>query len=204
VSEEWCLHLQLDGDEAELAELVDRFAERLPPSARLTRGPVLRVYSDSELVAAEIEETLVGLLEETSLGYELWQERWDEESGEWEELAPEGPGGDAPAPAVASDEQDAERPALDLASLPQVDWRERGCWLVKVELADNDAAEAFLEQLKVAGADAHRSGHRVGVLVPDSGTAASLAGELEARAPAGATVQLGQASRVERLAYGVS
>jgi hypothetical protein len=29
------------------------------------------------------------MLDETELGYELWQERWDEERGEWEELAPD-------------------------------------------------------------------------------------------------------------------
>jgi hypothetical protein len=167
---------------------------------------VLRVYSDSEWQAAELEEVLIGLLEETTVGFELWQERWDEESGEWEELAPEGPEGE---PTASTDGEEtpsepAARATLDLASVPRVDWRERGCWLVKVELADGDAAEAFLHELKTAGADAHRSGHRVGVLVPDPGTASSLASELEALAPQGATVQSAQASRVERLAYGVS
>ena len=57
---------------------------------RLTRdGRTIRVYSDTERLAAEAEQTLLGLLDETELGYELWQERWDPENSEWEELAPD-------------------------------------------------------------------------------------------------------------------
>jgi hypothetical protein len=91
VSDEWCLTARLDGDEAQVASVAAGLVEALGrTSGRLTRdGSVVRVYSDSEQAAAEAEETVLAMLDETELGYELWQERWDEERGEWEELAPD-------------------------------------------------------------------------------------------------------------------
>jgi hypothetical protein len=86
VRDEWCLIAQLDGDERQIAAVASGLAGR----GTLTRSAgVLRLYTDSEQAAFEAEQALLGLLEETELGYELWQERWDEEQGEWEELAPE-------------------------------------------------------------------------------------------------------------------
>jgi hypothetical protein len=90
VSDEWCLIAQLDGDESQVASVAGGLVEALGrTSGRLTRdGSVVRIYSDSEQAAAEAEEMVLDLLGETELGYELWQERWDEERSEWEELAP--------------------------------------------------------------------------------------------------------------------
>jgi hypothetical protein len=59
---------------------------------RLTRDrATFRVYSDSEAQAAQTEELVLSVVERSPLGYELWQERWDDEAGAWEELAPEAP-----------------------------------------------------------------------------------------------------------------
>jgi hypothetical protein len=90
VDDEWCLIAQLDGDESQVASVVSGLAEAVGQAGKLTRdGRTVRVYSDSEQLAAEAEQALLGLLDETELGYELWQERWDEDEGAWEELAPE-------------------------------------------------------------------------------------------------------------------
>ena len=91
MSDEWCLIAQLDGDDGQVASVAGGLAEALGQmGAKLTRDRgVIRVYSDSEQAAAEAEQTLLGLLDETALGYELWQERWDPEKSEWEELAPD-------------------------------------------------------------------------------------------------------------------
>ena len=91
MGDEWCLIAQLDGDEGQVATVVTRLVDALgSEGGRLTQaGQTIRVYSDSEQLAAEAEETLLGFLDETELGYELWQERWDPEKSEWEELAPD-------------------------------------------------------------------------------------------------------------------
>jgi hypothetical protein len=201
VDEEWCLFARLDGDEADIAALAARAAEQLTFVERVTRdGPLLRVYSPSEPVAARAEDELLALVEATSLGYEVWQERWDAESAEWEELAPEG---DDRAPS-AEDPGEIGTLDLDLGSIAGMGERRRGCWVVKAELPDAEAAEAFLESLRSNGATAGRVGHKVGMLVADSGTAATVQAELERLAPAGTSVTSQEASRVERVAYGVS
>jgi hypothetical protein len=89
MSDEWCLTARLDGDSEEIALVVARVRE-LDLGGQITHdGATLRVYSDSEAQAARAEKLILGVIEATSLGYELWQERWDEEAGAWEELAPE-------------------------------------------------------------------------------------------------------------------
>ena len=91
MSDEWCLIAQFDGDDDQVATVVTRLVDALGSGGgRLTQaGQTIRVYSDTEQLAAEAEQTLLGLLDETALGYELWQERWDPEANEWEELAPD-------------------------------------------------------------------------------------------------------------------
>jgi hypothetical protein len=219
MEEEWCLIAQLDGEEADIAALVARAGDELTFADRLTRdGLLLRVYTQSEPVAARAEEELLALIEETTLGYELWQERWNDESGEWEELAPEGgeqtgARGSATAEAATTAEDPSTEESysfenagsgLDPASIEGMGARRRGCWVVKAELPDAEAAEAFLESLRSRGAVAGRVGHKVGMLVADSGTAASVQAALEKLAPAGSSVTAQEASRVERVAYGSS
>jgi hypothetical protein len=213
VNEEWCLIARLDGDEAEIVELVSRAVEELVYVERVTRdGALVRVYSISEPVAARAEDELLALIEETSLGYEVWQERWNAEHGEWEELAPEGDeaqasGEDEEAVAASAQESSSlpdDEPSLDPESVPGMGERRRGCWVVKTELPDAESAEAFLEALRSRGAHAGRVGHKVGLLVADSGTAASVQAAIEALAPAGSSVTAQEASRVERVAYGAS
>lgn len=89
--DDWCLIAQLDGDAGQVTSVVTRLVDALgSEGGRLTQaGQTIRVYSDTEQLAAEAEETLLDLLGETELGYELWQERWDPEKREWEELAPD-------------------------------------------------------------------------------------------------------------------
>lgn len=92
MSDEWCLIAQFDGDEAQVATVVTQLVGELGSESggRLTQaGQTIRVYSNTEQLAAEAEQTLLGLLDQTALGYELWQERWDPETNEWEELAPD-------------------------------------------------------------------------------------------------------------------
>jgi hypothetical protein len=90
VSEEWCLTAELDGDAGEVQGVVEALGALPEYQGSVTHaGALLRVYTSSEPDAARAEEVLIGILAETSLGYEVWQQRWDAEAGEWEELAPE-------------------------------------------------------------------------------------------------------------------
>jgi hypothetical protein len=90
MSEEWCLTAELEGDQAEIEGVLAALAELPEYRGGFTRqGGVLRLYTHSEPAAAEAEEILLGILTETALGYEVWQQRWDADAGEWEELAPE-------------------------------------------------------------------------------------------------------------------
>jgi hypothetical protein len=108
VHDEWCLIAELDGDEAVIDGLAESVAAELGSDFRLTRDRrTIRIYSYSETLAARAEEVTIGLIEKTPLGYELWQERWDEERGEWEELAPELPG-EADGEEVASEDEEAD------------------------------------------------------------------------------------------------
>ena len=110
MSDEWCLIARLDGDPGAIEKLVESVAAGLG-GGRMTRdGGTIRIYSDSEALAAEAEEHVIGLLEKTTLGYELWQERWDEERSEWEELAPESTDSAAVEESAREDEEaDAAR-----------------------------------------------------------------------------------------------
>jgi hypothetical protein len=218
VDEEWCLIASLDGDEADIAALVAAAVEQLTFAERVTRdGPLLRVYTVSEPVAARAEEELLALLEATTVGYEVWQERWDGERGEWEELAPEGDEQATAADPAGADDAEPVEPAgepedtweadaldLDPGSIAGMGERRRGCWVVKAELPDAEAAEALLESLRSCGAVAGRVGQKVGMLVADSGTAASVQSMLERLVPSGSSFTTQEASRVERIAYGAS
>jgi hypothetical protein len=90
MTEEWCLTAELDGDQGEIEGVLAALAELPEYRGGYTRqGALIRLYTGSETAAAEAEEILLGILAETSLGYEVWQQRWDAEAGAWEELAPE-------------------------------------------------------------------------------------------------------------------
>jgi hypothetical protein len=90
VSDEWRLTVRLDGAAHEIENVARGLSELA--SGRVTReGATLRVYSTSEAEAAETERVLLTMLEDTALGYELWQDRWDDEQRVWEELAPDAP-----------------------------------------------------------------------------------------------------------------
>jgi hypothetical protein len=106
VTEEWCLTAELDGDQDEISGVLAALSELPEYQGGFTRqGGVLRLYTDSESAAAAAEEILLGILAETALGYEVWQQRWDAEAGAWEELAPEA------EPEIAESELgDDERP----------------------------------------------------------------------------------------------
>lgn len=215
--EEWCLTAELDGDETEIAALVSLAAAELTFADRVTRaGRLLRVYTGSEPDAARAEEAFLALVDATALGYEVWQERWDAELGEWDELAPD-TGPEVVALAAGGDEageeaEDADMavwehtaPELDPASIAGMGERRRGCWVVKVELGDAAVAASLHDVLRARGLVVGRVGSKVGMLVADSATAGYVASVLLEQPPVGAgTVTTAEASRVERVAYGTA
>lgn len=203
--DEWCLIAQLDGDESEVATVVSGLVETLgQDGGKLTRdGRTVRVYSDSERLAAEAEQTLLDLLDDTELGYELWQERWDVESGAWEELAPELTGEqgeqDAPAQSEAGTEDDleafAEAPALDVRVIP---WKEAKLE-VEVTCVSEDEAAALAAQLVTLGLKASAGGRSLRIPAADTTDAGAISDWLWSAATPGADIEVREVSFWDKL-----
>jgi hypothetical protein len=157
-------------------------------SGRLTRdGSVVRVYSDSERAAAEAEETVLALLEETVLGYELWQERWDEERGEWEELAPE-----------VDEEADPDSPVQPALDVQAVGWREAKLE-VEITCASRDEVAVLADQLAALGLETSASDRQLRVPAADATDAGAITDWLWAVASPGADIEVREASFWDKL-----
>jgi hypothetical protein len=198
VADEWRLTAELDGDPATIERLVGDVTRHLPGSGRLTRDArTVRVYSESEADAARAEALVLQLLEKTPLGYELWHDRWDDEEGDWEEIAPDLPPGEEP---LELDEPDAPEPLAEveepvvasekLADFPGATTSLRdGGALVLVTFADREAASELRAQLAEAGIQSVARRRGVGIPATDEGTAAELAAHLRSYLPPDARVE---------------
>jgi hypothetical protein len=200
VSDEWRLTAVLDGGPEEIAALAANVTGRLPAAARLTRdGRTLRVYSEGETEAARIEQLVLGLLDKGGLGYELWHDRWDEEAGEWEEIAPDLPPGEEPAASREEEEEEEapsepEEPAAQPARAPSGfpgavgSLRDAGA-LVLVTFADRESGPALRARLTEAGIPAVSRRRGVGIPALDEAAAAELAASLGEQLPPGTRIE---------------
>lgn len=206
MQDEWCLIAQLDGDESQITTVASGLVEALDRvGGKLTRdGRTVRVYSDSERLAAEAEQTLLDLLDETELGYEIWQERWDAESGAWEELAPdldEEAGEDAdPAQHEAGSDDKAEaafaaRSGLDVRA---ISWQQAK-FEVEVTCASEDEVAALASRLATLGLEASASGRSLRVPAADATDAGAISDWLWAAATPGAGIEVREASFLDKL-----
>lgn len=200
--DEWCLIAQLDGDESQVATVVSRLTDAVGlEGGRLTRaGQTIRVYSDSEQHAAEAEHALLGLLEETELGYELWQERWDEEAGAWEELAPDLDEEDGEEDGATQDEAEDEfafaaEPGLKVAAIT---WQQAKLE-VEARCASDDEAKALASQLEAMGLDTSVSGSSLRVPAADPTDAGAISDWLWAAAGSGTDIEVRKASFLDKL-----
>jgi hypothetical protein len=201
MAEEWRLTAELDGDPAEIERFARELAGRLPAGARLTRdGRTVRVYSDTEPEAARIEARALQLLDRGSAGYELWHDRWDEEGGEWEEIAPDLPAGEE----VTPEEPDVEEPAPEEPAPPPeagtaaapasgfpgavTSLRDAGA-LVLVSLSDRDSAAELRSRLAAAGIPVVSRRRGVGIPAAGENAAADLATHLEEQLPPGTKIE---------------
>lgn len=206
MQDEWCLIAQLDGDESQITTVASGLVEALDQvGGKLTRdGRTVRVYSDSERLAAEAERTLLDLLDETELGYEIWQERWDAERGAWEELAPDldeevGEDADPAQPEADSDDKPeaafATRSGLDVRA---ISWQQAG-FEVEAECASEEEAEALAVQVAAMGLKASARGRSVRVPAADATDAGAISDWLRASATPGAEIEVREASFVDKL-----
>jgi hypothetical protein len=201
VPDEWCLIAELDGDESQVATVVTRLSEALSlERGQLTRdGRVVRVYSDSERLAAQAEQSLLDLLHETELGYEVWQERWDEKSGAWEELAPDldeevGEEGD-PAEDDPAEGEEGSEPGLDVRV---ISWQEAKLE-VEISCASEEEVAALAGRLAALGIETSTNGRSLRIPAADTTDAGTISDWLWAVATPGADIEVREASFWDKL-----
>jgi hypothetical protein len=166
-------------------ELRDELGGRVAVSSD---GPHLFLYADTRRAAEAGERALGEVLEEHDLHGTPRLDRWHPIEERWEDASVPEP----QTPSAREIEHD-RREALDTADSLATGVAQ---WEVRVELGSHDDAQGLADRLEAEGRSVTRRATYVLVGANDEDDAKQLAQQIEAVAPAGATVQVEPGSGV--------